>query len=196
MPSIAQSILGVKQVKIVDENLNIEVMSNLKYSQVYIDSDSLSSDMPVQTEDLTEETIYIDLAEVDLKNTRVIRPVKVRVVAYTDQLSDVEKMEVAIYSIESTYFISARKVMAEMMTFVSAVIEQTPDMINAVKITMDFEQAGRPVTSDYNPYNSADNTSSDFTVNTLSPAQQTVNGLWSKVSSAFNSAVDSVTSLL
>lgn len=196
MASIAQSILGIKQVKIMDEDLNVEVMGNLKYAQVSIDADSISSDMPVQTEDLTEEITYIDLAEVDLKNTRVIRPVKVRIVAYTDQLADVEKMELALYSITATYSISARKIMAETMVFVSAVIDQSPEMINAVKITMDFEQAGRPITSDYNPYNSADNSSSGFTVNTLNPAQQTVDGLWSKVSAEFKSAADSVTSLL
>lgn len=188
MASISQSVLGVKQVKITDEDFNLEVLGNLKYAQVSVDSDSISSDMPMQTEDLTEEVTYIDLAEVDLKNTRVIRPVKIRIVAYTDQLADVEKMELALYSVTSTYSISARKIMAEQMVFVSAVIDQSPEMTNAVKITMDFEQAGRPITSDYNPENSANNSSSGFTVNTLNTSQQTVDGLWSKVSAEFNSA--------
>ncbi|ATW57897.1 hypothetical protein CNR33_00051 [Pseudomonas phage tabernarius] len=196
MASITQSILGVQQVTITDEELDIRVLEKLKYAQVSVDADSLTSEVPIQTEDLTEEIVYVDLAEVDLKNTRVIRPVKVRIIAYTDQLSDVEKVEKALYNISATYALSARKISAETMVFAAAVIDQSAEMTNAVKITMDFEQSGRPITSDYNPYNSADNSSSGFTVNTLNKAQQTVDGLWSKVSAGFKVATDKVTSLL
>lgn len=196
MASITQSILGVQQVTITDEELDIRVLEKMKYAQVSVDADSLTSEVPIQTEDLTEEIVYVDLAEVDLKNTRVIRPVKVRIIAYTDQLSDVEKVEKALYNISATYALSARKISAETMVFAAAVIDQSAEMTNAVKITMDFEQSGRPITSDYNPYNSADNSSSGFTVNTLNKAQQTVDGLWSKVSAGFKVATDKVTSLL
>ena len=107
-----------------------------------------------------------------------------------------EKVEKALYNISATYALSARKISTETMVFAAAVIDQSAEMTNAVKITMDFEQSGRPITSDYNPYNSADNSSSGFTVNTLNKAQQTVDGLWSKVSAGFKVATDKVTSLL
>ncbi len=196
MATIVQSILGVNQVTITDESLSVKILEKLKYERVSVDADSITSESPVQTEDLTEEIVYVDLAEVDLKNTKVIRPVKIRIVAYTDQLSEIEKLEKAIYDISATYTISARKISAETMVFSAVVIDQSAAMTNAVKITMDFEQSGRPITSDYNPYNSADNSSSGFTVNTLNRAQQTVDDLWGKVSAGFDTTVDQVTSLV
>lgn len=196
MASITQSILGVQQVTITDESLNINILENLKYAQVSVDADSLNSEVPVQTEDLTEEVTYIDLSEIDLRNTRVLRPVKVRIVAYTDQLSDVEKLEVALYNLSATYSLSARKISSESMVFSAAVIDQSAEMTNAVKITMDFEQSSFPVRDGFDPELSADSSSSGFTVKTLNQAQQTVDGLWSKLSSNFNLAIDKVSSLL
>lgn len=160
MPSILQQVIGRTSFRIRDEALGIPVMTGLKIASVEIGGDSSVAEQPIQSRDLTQDQIYIDLNNIDIRNSRIIRPIKIRMTCISDNPSDIETIERNYADPVATFEITSRQIIAAGMVIAKVRIEQTPKMISANKIIIEFEQGNKPITTGFDPDNPSN--SSDF----------------------------------
>lgn len=167
MASILQTIIGFSQFRIREEAADVQIWTNLKVGNVEIGTDAETARSPVMTRDLTEQNVYINLQELDIQNSKILRPSKMRVTFLTDNMSDVEAVERSFFDTTQTYEIYTRNIIATQMVLLTVSIEQPQAMTNAVRLICEFEQGLRPTPLVFAPDSFADFSVFGVSVNSL-----------------------------
>lgn len=192
MPSVIGSIVsalhGKSLVRFVNETTGTECWTDAKVKDVEIISESDNADMPLSTEQVNESSVFSGLLSADIKTAKIIRPVRVKAVILTDNISLIESVLGLFADPTVTIGITSKSIAAASMAILHVAIDQTPDMLSASCLTVLLEQTQPPQPSTFDPAQSADASTLGLGVQKLSevgPSLSTAgNGIGSLVSTA------------
>lgn len=181
--SLLGTLLGSTPFKVKDEATDTILWSRLKVKKVEIGSDSSNADEPLSVQQTTDDSTYKALLIQDIATAKILRPSRIRVTAFADDITTIESVMAVFGDTTSTLLITSRALVADSMALIKFEIEQTPDMLSASKLVMEFEQVAVPSPSNYNPYQSADSEVYGVRVQSLPSLTKSVTSLYNKVSS-------------
>jgi len=106
--NLITSLLGTRLFSVLQDATGYPAFSDLSIAKVEIDSGALATDHPMSTQPVTDETSYQTLLDSDLQTGKVLRPMFMRVTAYSNNISTIEALILAHKSLY-TPFRSQRK---------------------------------------------------------------------------------------
>jgi hypothetical protein len=177
MPStILASLLGSPSFRCTNDATGLSVWADLGIIDVEIHEPAAVTDQPLSNQQVTSsdpatQKIYQSVLPVDIQGAKIIEPSVLRVTALCSDLSTVKAIIAAWQDTTSTFSISTRSIITHYLCISEVEIEQTGEMISAVKITLTFEQAQPAEVTGYAPEQAAD--SSVYGVNIQTPLSVT-----------------------
>lgn len=187
--SAISSLFSVSPLKIVNEADGYENFAGLAVKSVDVMLESAVTDNPLSNKSFTEESIYTDLLDVDTRNGKIIRPVKIKLTVISNDLSTIENMMGALADPVRTFSITSKAIISDAMMLVDLTISQSKDMISANELVAEFEQFEPPIVDGYNPSDHAN--SSRFGIRIQLPESVVANAIKS-VTGSLTSSVQSL----
>lgn len=191
--NIITSLFSVSPLKVVNESNGYEYWKGIAVKSVAVMLDTAITDHPISNKSYTEESLYTDLLDVDTRNGKVLRPVKLKITALTDNLAIVESMMGATVDPAMTFRITSKSIIAESLMFTDLTIGQGPEMTSAVEVVMEFEQSEPNIKESFTPENPANR--SNFGIRIQLP-ESTLSGIGSRIKTTVNDLYNKVSSIL
>lgn len=165
--SSVSTLLGKTNFKIMDR-LGFSYWADLRIISVEIMGDAQTAESPLGTNELSDSNTYTNLLDIDISNGKILRPVNMKVKAICANPMTVESIMRAFTKTENLYDITSRKVSAYDMMMKNAEIMMSSEMISAVTITIEWEQAAPAIYNPFNPNNPSNDTSYGLRIKTPS----------------------------
>ncbi|HCF0934277.1 TPA: hypothetical protein NH725_004773 [Pseudomonas aeruginosa] len=195
MNSFLKAILNTPTLTIRDDVTKLPVWKSLQVKKVEIYSPASVVSKPLATKDQTEAQVYTEALDVDVKNGKIIQPVRLRINAICPDLSTVESIMNAFNDNTSTFAITSKSILADKMAIMTLDVDQSPDMLNAAEINMEFEQVEPPVLNEFDPAFPQDRPTYGVQIQSLSDANLLdLGAAGDSISSAAKSLYNRVTS--
>ncbi|AHH02869.1 tail fiber protein [Pseudomonas phage EPa61] len=195
MNSFLKAILNTPTLTIRDDVTKLPVWKSLQVKKVEIYSPASVVSKPLATKDQTEAQVYTEALDIDVKNGKIIQPVRLRINAICPDLSTVESIMNAFNDNTSTFAITSKSILADKMAIMTLDVDQSPDMLNAAEINMEFEQVEPPVLNEFDPAFSQDRPTYGVQIQSLSDANLLdLGATGDSISSAAKSLYNRVTS--
>lgn len=195
--SIISALIGKSLLKIVNERYGREYWSLLKIVSVEIMADAETSDHPLSSKDGSDDRQYVNVLDVDLSNGKVIRPVKMRLNVICNHPATVEGLMREFQNLADTYSITTKSIIAESLVMTSLQINQTPDMISAVGISIEWEQSAPRVANQFDPKDQANASTYGLRIQGLEEGGPiTLTGIRDRATSAVESLYNKVSGIV
>jgi len=182
-------LFSASPLKITNESDGYQSWAGLAVKSVDVMLESSVTDNPLSNKSFTEESIYTDLLDVDTRNGKIIRPVKIKMTVISTDLSTIEDMMGALVSPTRTFSITSKSIISEAMMMIDLTITQSKDMISANELVAEFEQFKPTIDDAYNPSDPANR--SHFGIRIQLPGSVAKDG----IKSVTGNLTDSVQSL-
>jgi hypothetical protein len=151
--SALSQLFSVSPLKIVNEANGYEYWAGLAVKSVDVMLDSAVTDNPLSNKSFTEEALYVDILDVDTRNGKIIRPVKLKMTLLSTDLSTIESMMGALANASQTFSITSKAIISDSMMLIDLTINQKADMVSAHELIAEFEQAEPPIPVEFDPEN-------------------------------------------
>lgn len=184
--SLIQKLLSPSKFKIYDEQYEITVWSDLRVSNVSMSVSAETAKNPISTEYVADNLQTSQNLSNDLLATKVVQPAKIEAEVFIESISTVLAVIVAFYVQTKTFKITTKGVVAKGMAITAIEIDQSTEMLSAVKMKITFEQAEKTVTTGWNPAQSGDAESYGITVQPSSSIAGELQTVYNKVSSLWS----------
>lgn len=165
--SILSALIGKNPFQITSEASGYTYWADLAVVRVDVLLDSEVTDQPMATKDLMDAEVYVDLLDVDVTNGKILRPSKLRLKCLCANLSTVEDLMNAFADTEATFQVSSKSIIIGDMMMVNMTITQSDEILSAVEIEIDWEQAAPPDPTTFAPADPADATNISTRVQNL-----------------------------
>lgn len=139
-----------------NEVQNTEIWRGLAVVSAEIDPSAAVTEMPIAIDGPKDSNTTIQIQEADLRATKIIQPVRLRVQAVIRDLSVVESIISLLNDDTATLSVNTKSIITRNLLLTDVGIHQSAEMISAVRVAMTFEQAQPPVGEGYNPEQPAD----------------------------------------
>jgi len=189
--SSISSLLGNTKFTIKDE-FGYAYWRDLKIVSVEIMGDAATAENPLATNELSDDATYVNLLDIDISNGKIIRPVKLKLKAICNNLATIEGIMLAFAQTINMYDITSRKISADAMMMKDVEILQTSDMISAVTIVIEWEQAEPPVYNAFDPDNPSNDKTYGLRIQTPPNVPLTLSGIGSNIVSSAESLYNKV----
>lgn len=149
--SIISSLFKASPLKIVNENDGYVYWDKLAVKRVDVVLDTSVTDNPLANKSYTEESLYSDVLDIDVRNGKLIRPAKLKITCLSSDGPTIEGLIAMSYQDTVTFRITTKAIISSSMMMVSLSIEQTAEMTSACKITLEFEQSEKTASAGFDP---------------------------------------------
>jgi len=191
--SILDTLFKKSPLTIVNDVTGLKSFTDLAIVSVDLMPETTTSESPLYNQDGTATSVYDSGIQIDTKNTKIIRPVKLKIHALSNNPSTVENLMVAFQDARLSFSITSKAIISDAMVMTDMVITQSAEMTAAVDITIELEQAFIPKSNAFAPKGSANASSfglriqqpQSLATNAINKVTSTVSGLYDKVSSLF-----------
>lgn len=180
--SIAAVASGSRVFSAFNELTGMACWQAMYIKDVEVNSSSLNTSHPISTEQSTESSTYTSLISSDIESIKIIQPSSMRITAFCADISSVENVVSIFKDTQATMTITTKGITANGLVIVAIEIEHTPDMMSAMKLSIELEQAIPPSSiGDFNPAQSSDSNTYGVSVQTLPSAATSATTLYNKV---------------
>jgi hypothetical protein len=139
-----------------NEVMNTRIWQGMAVVSAEIDPSAAITEMPLAIDGPKDSNTTQTIQEADLKATKIIQPVRLKVQAVIDDLSIVENIIGILEDETVTLSVNTKSIITKNLILTDVGIQQTGEMISASRVSMSFEQAQPPVGEGYNPEQPAD----------------------------------------
>lgn len=184
--TLVQTLLNISSLKIIDEQYGISVWSDLKVKRFAITSDAATANNPLSDIYLATSNQTQDALEADLMTTKVVQPVSASIDLFAESISTAMAIAVAFQVPTKTFRLVAKGVLAQGMAITKVDIDQDNEMLSAIKVTLNFEQAEIPSTDGFNPASDSNSDTYGMKVEPSNSLAATVQSVYNKVSTLWS----------
>lgn len=195
--NILSSLFAASPLKIINDLDKYQYWGSIAVKGVDVMLDSSVTDNPISNKSFTEESLYTDLLDVDTRNGKIIRPVRLKISCISDEQGIIESMMGAYANNTSTFTVTSKSIIAESMMVTNLTLTQSSEMISATDIVIEFEQSEPPITDEFDPANPSNR--SNFGVRIQAPPSvlaSDIKNLTGTLTSAVDSLYTKITSIL
>jgi len=154
--SILSTVLGAPSFSVTDDSTGSAIWTDLGIVDVEITTPSDNTDQPLSNQQINDSTVYQSILSADIASVKIISPDRVRVTALCSDLSTVKSVISYFSNLTATMSINTKSVITRSMVMSECDIEQSGEMISAVRIVVVFEQAQPAESTGYAPEQPAD----------------------------------------
>lgn len=174
--------LRFKQVlSFVNELTGAPCWDGMGAAEVDIPASSSNASVPIATDDLAESFVSTVLQTADIQSSKILTPTRIRLVALIDNISLIESILSLFADTRVTLTVTSKSIIAASMSIVNVDIEQSPSMMSASRVVIEFEQViPANAASGYSPLQSGDQSTYGLSVQSASPSSLSVAGLFNK----------------
>jgi hypothetical protein len=193
--SILSALLAPSVTSFVDERTGVACWTDAKSATVEIMSSSENAENPLSNQQVSESSVSTSIQAADIKTSKIIKPVRVRITMYSTNVSLVENILTLFADITSTISLTSKSIIAKSLAIENVEIDQTPDMLSATKIILTLEQAQVNTAPSFNPSQSGDQNNYGVSVASPQSVGSSLTSISSSVGSLLSTASDAVSSL-
>lgn len=154
--SILSTLLGSPSFSVVDESTGVAIWTDLGIVDVEVILSSENTDQPLSNQQIADSGTYQSILAADVQSVKIISPSRLRVTALCSNLSTVKSIIAYFSNLTATMAISTKSIITRSLIMSETDIEQSAEMISAVRIVMVFEQAQPSESTGYAPQQDAD----------------------------------------
>jgi hypothetical protein len=187
MPNnILSSLVSKSAALFVNEITNSPCWLGLSVKDVEINASALVTRNPLSTEQLSESSVYISLLALDIQSAKIIAPSRMRVTALVSDISNIDSILANFANTFLTMQVTSKGIISDSMAIVGVEIEQTPEMLSASRVVIEFYQTQPdPPLNLYNPAQSGDESVSGLRIQAPPNASQSLTSLAAKIGKTF-----------
>lgn len=149
--NLITSLLGTRLFSVLQDATGYPAFSDLNIAKVEIDSGALATDHPMSTQPITDEFSYQTLLDSDLQTGKVLRPMFMRVTAYSNNISTIEALILAHKIPTYTFSITTKEIIADNMTLLNLDIEHSEEVLSASKLVIEWQQVAPYIPVNFDP---------------------------------------------
>jgi hypothetical protein len=154
--SILSTLLGKPTFTVTDEATGAVIWTDLGIVSVEVMLSSENTDQPLSNQQVDDISTWQDILAADIQSVKIISPDRLRVTALCSGLSTVKSIIAYFGNLSSTLSINTKSIITRYLVMSECDIEQSGEMISAVRIVMVFEQAQPSESTGYAPQQGAD----------------------------------------
>jgi hypothetical protein len=154
--SILSTLLGKPTFTVTDEATGAVIWTDLGIVSVEVMLSSENTDQPLSNQQVDDISTWQDILAADIQSVKIISPDRLRVTALCSDLSTVKSIISYFGNLSSTLSINTKSIITRYLVMSECDIEQSGEMISAVRIVMVFEQAQPSESTGYAPQQGAD----------------------------------------
>lgn len=139
-----------------NETLNAVIWQGMAVVTAEVDPSAAITEMPLAIDGPKDSNTTQTIQEADLRATKIIQPVKLKVQAVIDNLSIVESIIAMLNDETATMSVNTKSIITRNLILTDVGITQSGEMTSASRVAMTFEQAQPPAGEGYNPEQPAD----------------------------------------
>lgn len=196
--SLLSDFIGAAKWKIVNEKYGVPLWTGVGVASVDTSTEAQITNQPLSTKDLTNDSVYEDLLVVDTKNSKILRPVVMRLSIFVKDVSTLENISSAFADTTSTFSITSKSIVSDYMLLKSVNISHDNDMLSASKVVLEFEQWTPENTVTFNPDGTYNATNYGIRIQSLSSVSvgqisSTVNSLTTAAEALYSKVSNVIT---
>jgi hypothetical protein len=157
------------------------IWKQLKIKDVSITSGASQTDQPISNVEYNDNGTYNNLSATDIQPIKILNPAAVRVVALCSDISTVDAVMNDFADTTMTISITSKSIIIPDLVISTIDLEHTGNMLSAVEMTIEFEQAQPPTPMNYVPNQAGDASSYGIQIQTLKPSTFSISSLASQV---------------
>ena len=180
--SLISYVLGTSPLRIVDELTGTKRWPALKTKNVKISVLSEVTDMPFQGDGFVVEAQSITNLKENIRSSKVVNPARIDAEFVCDDISVLTSLENVFNDTSHTLKIYSKEVVASHMAITDMKIEQKPDMLSAVYLSITFQQTAQDTLEGFNPEREGDATSYGINVQGITGVSFDPTSVYNKVS--------------
>lgn len=184
--SLIQTLIKPSNFKIYDEQYGLLVWSDIKVQKVSLTCESQTSNNPLSNEYIANSTQTKEQLSEDLLSTKVLQPVSMTIDAFVESISTSLAIAYAFQVPQKTFKLVSKGITAQGMSLTQVAIDQSPEMLSAIKLSLTFEQAEKTSTTGFNPQSSSNDSTYGITVQPSTSVADTVQSVYNKASSLWS----------
>jgi hypothetical protein len=154
--SILSTLLGAPSFSVTDESTGAAIWTDLGIVDVEVMLSSENTDQPLSNQQVDDISVWQDILAADVASVKIISPDRLRVTALCADLSTVKSIIAYFNNLTATMSINTKSIITRYLALSECDIEQSGEMISAVRIVMVFEQAQPSESTGYAPAQDAD----------------------------------------
>jgi hypothetical protein len=154
--SILSTVLGAPSFKVTDEATNAAIWTDLGIVDVEISNSSENTDQPLSNQQVDSSGTFQSIFSKDVASVKIISPSRLRVTSLCADLSTVKSIIAYFNNLTATMSINTKSIITRYLVLSECDIEQSGEMISAVRVVMVFEQAQPSESTGYAPAQAAD----------------------------------------
>jgi hypothetical protein len=139
-----------------NEVTNAEIWRGLAVVSAEIDPSAAVTEMPIAVDGPKDSNTTVQIQEADLRATKIIQPVRLKVQAVISDLSVIESIISLLNGDTTTLSVNTKSIITRNLLLTDVGIQQSGEMTSAARVSMMFEQAQPPAGEGYNPEQPAD----------------------------------------
>jgi hypothetical protein len=157
MPStILSTLLGQPLLTITDETTGNAIWTDLGIVDIEVSLSSENTNEPLSNQQISDSSTYESILAADVQSVKIISPSRLRITALCSDLSTVKGIIATFADTSATMSISTKSIVTRYLCMSEVDIDQTAEMISAVRIVMVFEQAQPTESTGFAPEQAAD----------------------------------------
>lgn len=154
--TILSTLLGTPTFSVTDDSTGAAIWTDLGIVDVEVSLSSDNTDQPLSNQQIDDISVWQDILAADIQSVKIISPDRLRVTALCSNLSTVKSVIAYFNNLSATMSINTKSVITRYLVMSECDIEQSGEMISAVRIVMVFEQAQPSQSTGYAPEQAAD----------------------------------------
>lgn len=179
--SILSSILKEGQFRAYDNRSGDQIWKSLGVLDVMVNSSAATSTKPLSNIQLSEDGTFNKIQGTDVESSKIIRPSQLKVVAIVPDITTAEAIINAWSNTFLTINIITRGIIADNMSLSNVEFEQTPEIVSAQVVTLEFDQVAVPSISEFTPAQSADASVYGIKIQTQATVRDNVTSILGRV---------------
>lgn len=154
--SILSTLFSKPSFTISDESTGATIWTDLGIVDVEISLSSENTDQPLSNQQVDDISVWQDILAADVQSVKIISPDRLRVTALCSNLSTLKSIIAYFSNTSATLSINTKSIITRFLAMSECDIEQTGEMISAVRVVMVFEQAQPSISTGFAPEQAAD----------------------------------------
>lgn len=183
--SVLTSFFGKPAATFINDKTNQIIWKKVQIISVDIDGESANTIYPASELVITEDSVYRELVNINVQPIKILRPSRVRLTMMCPNLSSIEEVVNSFADTTLTLMISTKSLTILSMCITEVTVEQVPEKLSATLVQVTMEQSEALQTIVYSPSQSGDFSVMGIKIQIPPVVSQTVQGLYSKVTSLF-----------
>lgn len=154
--TILSTLFGKPIFSVQNEKTGRAIWTDLGIVDVEFMLSSENTDQPLSNQQVSNDSVYQSILSTDIQSVKIMSPTRIRVTALCSNLSTVKSIISYFDDSSNTMTVNSKSIITQSLAISEVDIEQSPEIISAVKIIIVFERAPTAQATKYSPAQAAD----------------------------------------